>query len=310
MQRSRRQRWAASAFRFAAGACALSSCWLAEAAPPSPSAIRAGGEPEASEPAQRELEKQLIEELNQFPDDPALGAAINRFYRLRRGLMPQPLLLLAVRRAPDPVVLALRLTTPALDSDAVTASILVAALSERPEKAALWARAAGALRGAWRSAFLEEAYRRAAAGAAEDEIPAVAAMAESWLDELFLQGMPQQMLAAFEDLEPAVRALVDAGVERSIQIDLGVIYYDTVNDAARLKSDVWYQSSADGGVTFSAAVKVTSAQTDETVAGADLGNQYGGYNGLSGFLGKFFPSWTDRRDLTFEEIWTVPITDP
>jgi hypothetical protein len=91
---------------------------------------------------------------------------------------------------------------------------------------------------------------------------------------------------------------------------IGVIYYDTVNDPSRLKTDVWYQSSSDGGVTWSAAVKVTTAETNETVAGADSGNQYGDYNGLSGFLGKFFPSWTDRRDLTFEEIWTAPISDP
>lgn len=58
------------------------------------------------------------------------------------------------------------------------------------------------------------------------------------------------------------------------------------------------------------AWKGGTAQTDETIAGADSGNQYGDYNGLSGFLGKFFPSWTDRRDLTFEEIWTAPISDP
>jgi hypothetical protein len=83
-----------------------------------------------------------------------------------------------------------------------------------------------------------------------------------------------------------------------------------VGDPSRLKTDVWYQSSADQGVTWSAALRVTTAQTDETVAGADSGNQYGDYNGLSGFLGKFLPSWTDRRDQTREEIWTAPITDP
>src|SRR6202035_5574749 len=76
---------------------------------------------------------------------------------------------------------------------------------------------------------------------------------------------------------------------------IGVMYYDTVGNSGRLKTDVWYQSSADNGVTWSAAIKVTTAMTDETVAGADLGNQYGDYNGMSGFLAKFFPSWTDRR---------------
>ena len=91
---------------------------------------------------------------------------------------------------------------------------------------------------------------------------------------------------------------------------IGVMYYDTVNSTTRLKTDVYYQSSSDGGVTWSTPLKVTTAQTDETVAGADSGNQYGDYNGLSGYLGKFLPSWTDRRNNASEEIWTAPITDP
>jgi hypothetical protein len=89
---------------------------------------------------------------------------------------------------------------------------------------------------------------------------------------------------------------------------LAVIYYDTVEDATRLQTDVWCQTSSDDGVTWSAAVKVTSARTDETVAGADFGNQYGDYNGLSGSAGTFHPSWTDRRSGGPEEIWTAPIT--
>ncbi|HEX4962144.1 MAG TPA: sialidase family protein [Thermoanaerobaculia bacterium] len=91
---------------------------------------------------------------------------------------------------------------------------------------------------------------------------------------------------------------------------LAVIYYDTVNDATRKKTDVWYQTSADNGVTWSAAVKITTAMTDETVAGADSGNQYGDYNSLSIFASKVFPSWTDRRSGGKEEIWTAPITEP
>jgi len=91
---------------------------------------------------------------------------------------------------------------------------------------------------------------------------------------------------------------------------IGVMYYDTIGDSGRKKTDVWYQSSADGGVTWSAPLKVTTAPTDETVAGADSGNQYGDYNGMSGYLTKFFPSWTDRRNNAREEIWTAPIIDP
>lgn len=90
---------------------------------------------------------------------------------------------------------------------------------------------------------------------------------------------------------------------------LSVIYYDTVGDAGRKKSDIWYQSSFDDGVSWSPAVKITSAQTDETTGGQDSGNQYGDYNSLSGYAGIFFPSWTDRRSGAREEIWTAKITD-
>jgi hypothetical protein len=94
---------------------------------------------------------------------------------------------------------------------------------------------------------------------------------------------------------------------------LVVIYYDTVNDPGRLRTDVWAQISIDDGVTWSPAKKLTSAQTDETVTGADIpgggffGDQYGDYNGLSGYMGRFFPSWTDRRTGGREEIWTAKI---
>jgi hypothetical protein len=90
---------------------------------------------------------------------------------------------------------------------------------------------------------------------------------------------------------------------------LGVIYYDTVNDVARLKTDVFYQTSGNGGATWSAAVKVTTAMSDETAAGADGGNQYGDYNSLSAFAGAFFPSWTDRRSSGSEEIWTAHVAE-
>jgi len=86
---------------------------------------------------------------------------------------------------------------------------------------------------------------------------------------------------------------------------LGVIYYDTVNDTARKKTDVYGQTSSNGGATWSAPFKVTTAMTDESVTGSDTGNQYGDYNSLSGVAGAFFPSWTDRRSNGHEEIWTA-----
>jgi hypothetical protein len=86
---------------------------------------------------------------------------------------------------------------------------------------------------------------------------------------------------------------------------LVVVYYDTVNDPNRLKTDVFMQMSTDDGVTWTSATKVTSAQTDETASSADSGNQYGDYIGLSGYAGTFFPAWTDRRNGAREEIWSA-----
>jgi hypothetical protein len=90
---------------------------------------------------------------------------------------------------------------------------------------------------------------------------------------------------------------------------IGVIYYDTLNDAGRKKTDIYYQSSFNDGVSWNTPVKVTSVQTDETISGADSGNQYGDYNALSGYAGVFFPSWTDRRNNAKEEIWTASVAD-
>jgi len=89
---------------------------------------------------------------------------------------------------------------------------------------------------------------------------------------------------------------------------IGAMYYDTVADPNRKKVDVYYQMSSDGGATWDAAVKVTTAMTDETVTGADSGNQFGDYNSLSGYANTFFPSWTDRRNNAKEEIWTAKVT--
>ena len=90
---------------------------------------------------------------------------------------------------------------------------------------------------------------------------------------------------------------------------IAVMYYDTVNDAGRKKVDVYYQSSSNDGSTWSTPLKVTTATTDETAAGADSGNQFGDYNSLSGISGGFFPSWTDRRSGAKEEIWSAKVTD-
>jgi hypothetical protein len=86
---------------------------------------------------------------------------------------------------------------------------------------------------------------------------------------------------------------------------LMVAYYDTVGDPGRLRTNLWYQSSADNGTTWTDAVQITTAATDES-AGADA-NQYGDYNGLTGYSGLFSPSWTDRRGNGPEEVWTASV---
>ncbi len=91
--------------------------------------------------------------------------------------------------------------------------------------------------------------------------------------------------------------------------NIAIMYNDTVGDSGRRKSDIWVQRSSDDGATWSSAVKVTTAQTDETQGGHDSGNQYGDYNGLSGFGGVLFPIWTDRRGGAREEIWTAKVTN-
>ena len=90
---------------------------------------------------------------------------------------------------------------------------------------------------------------------------------------------------------------------------IAIIYYDTKDDTTRKKTNVYYQVSFDDGATWSTPFKVSSAQTDETVAGADSGNQYGDYNALSGINNSYWPSWTDRRSGGVEEIWTANVQE-
>ena len=91
---------------------------------------------------------------------------------------------------------------------------------------------------------------------------------------------------------------------------LMVVYYDTVNDPNRIKTDLWMQSSVDNGLTWSGAMQITSSETDETAASAELNFQYGDYIGLTGQAGRFFACWTDRRGGGAEEIWGAPIAIP
>jgi hypothetical protein len=90
--------------------------------------------------------------------------------------------------------------------------------------------------------------------------------------------------------------------------NVALMYYDSFGEE-RSQTNVWAQVSVDDGGSWSAPYKVTSAPSDEN-NGLPNGNQYGDYNGMSGYAGTFFPSWTDRRAGrgTKEEIWTAPLT--
>lgn len=76
---------------------------------------------------------------------------------------------------------------------------------------------------------------------------------------------------------------------------IGVSFYDTRNDSANKKTDQYFTSSSDCGVTWAANQRVTTASSDETGPGVD-GNQYGDYEGIAAHPQGFFqPTWTDSR---------------
>jgi hypothetical protein len=86
---------------------------------------------------------------------------------------------------------------------------------------------------------------------------------------------------------------------------------DTRNDPAHLSTDIFYARSTDGGLSFTKNVQVTTAPTNETCCGADLGDQYGDYEGIAAMDGSIHPIWTDRRAAVAslnEEIFTATIT--
>jgi len=84
---------------------------------------------------------------------------------------------------------------------------------------------------------------------------------------------------------------------------LAVVYYDTIRDPNRVKTDIWMQTSKDGGVTWSDAERITSAQTEEATGAEDNQQEYGDYIGLTCYAGSYFACWTDRRSNSFEQIW-------
>jgi hypothetical protein len=91
---------------------------------------------------------------------------------------------------------------------------------------------------------------------------------------------------------------------------INVSFYDTRIDPSRVKTEVFYARSTDGAVSFAPNVQVANAPSDETVALADAGNQYGDYEGVAALNGSIHPVWTDGRfDSTLgEEVFTATVT--
>jgi len=89
-------------------------------------------------------------------------------------------------------------------------------------------------------------------------------------------------------------------------------WYDTRLDPINRKTEMVYARSTDGGQSVSANVKVTTALTNETCCGANLGDQYGDYGGIDAYGGVAYPFWTDRRvggsADGYEETYTAAIT--
>lgn len=92
--------------------------------------------------------------------------------------------------------------------------------------------------------------------------------------------------------------------------NLMIVYYDTVGSTNRLDTDIWMQCSTDNGNSWTNAVKITSAETDEATANEDEGNQYGDYIGLTVNAGQYFACWTDRRGGGDEQIYGSAISVP
>ena len=91
---------------------------------------------------------------------------------------------------------------------------------------------------------------------------------------------------------------------------VGLSFYDTRNDPTNHKTDQYFSFSADGGKSWSANTKVTTAQSDET--GQHDPNQYGDYEGLdAGPANVFAEVWSDSRpgdlneDLYFARVKTT-----
>ena len=85
---------------------------------------------------------------------------------------------------------------------------------------------------------------------------------------------------------------------------VNVSFYDTRNDTTgqRYMTDTYLSRSADGGASFGANVRVSTASSNEhdcdgvfPCRSINYGNQQGDYEGLVAYGGIAHPVWTDSR---------------
>ncbi|MEO8671247.1 MAG: PKD domain-containing protein [Tahibacter sp.] len=71
-----------------------------------------------------------------------------------------------------------------------------------------------------------------------------------------------------------------------------VMYYDTRNSSGRSGTDIYYSMSTDGGVTWTAATRLTTVTSKNIVEA----NEWGDYNGMDMAMNDIMAIYTDNRD--------------
>jgi len=74
-----------------------------------------------------------------------------------------------------------------------------------------------------------------------------------------------------------------------------VSFSDTRLDLRHVTTNEFLSASGGGHASFGPNARVSTAPTNEAATGADSGDQYGDYEGLSALDGVIRPIWTDRR---------------
>jgi hypothetical protein len=84
---------------------------------------------------------------------------------------------------------------------------------------------------------------------------------------------------------------------------VNVSFYDSRLGPSPKWTNMFFTRSTDGGQTWSPNVRITTAPSNEANPSANLGNQYGDYEGIDAFGGEAHPVWTDRRASLPHRLW-------